>query len=64
MSEKAWKNTLYVTQRGPNIGKELASELKNYLGNLSWARLTSICQGRCFLRLEAVSGLTDILILM
>ena len=35
MSEKAWKNTLYVTQRGPNIGKELASELKNYLGNLS-----------------------------
>ena len=21
MSEKAWKNTLYVTQRGPNIGK-------------------------------------------
>ena len=35
MSENAWKNTLYVTQRGPNIGKELASELKNYLGNLS-----------------------------
>lgn len=35
MSENAWKNTLYVTQRGPNIGKKLASELKNYLGNLS-----------------------------
>ena len=24
-----------MTQRGPNIGKKLASELKNYLGNLS-----------------------------
>lgn len=35
MSENAWKNTLYVTQRGPSIGKKLASELKNYLGNLS-----------------------------
>lgn len=35
MSENAYRNTLFVSQKGPAIGKVLTAELKNYLGNLS-----------------------------
>ena len=38
MSENAWKNTLYVTQRGPNIGKELASRFHLLNGHADAAR--------------------------